>query len=178
MVLTDSTPSIDYRLPTDVVPKHYDLTVHTDLENATFDGVARTDLHIVRGTSKIVFNTLDLELSEVTLHLEGHEEVLHESKREFDRVAARGIITFSKTLPAGTSARLSITIEGKLIARLQGQGASQDDSEKVAAFFKDKDTSAYDMQLHQTLHTIKFNVNWIERSTEELKGWLEEHMPA
>ncbi|KAJ2995303.1 hypothetical protein NUW54_g7413 [Trametes sanguinea] len=120
MVLTDSTPSIDYRLPTDVVPKHYNLTVHTDLGNATFDGVVRTDLHIVRGTSKIVFNTLDLELGEITLQLQGHEDVLHESKREFDRVAARGIITFPKTLPAGTNARLTITFEGKLTSSLSG----------------------------------------------------------
>ncbi|KAI9068366.1 hypothetical protein FKP32DRAFT_1587764 [Trametes sanguinea] len=120
MVLTDSTPSIDYRLPTDVVPKHYDLTIHTDLQNATFDGVVRIDLHIVRETSKIVFNTLDLELDEITLQLEGHEDVLHESKREFDRVTARGIITFPQALPAGTNARLTITFEGKLTSSLSG----------------------------------------------------------
>ena len=29
----------DYRLPTDVAPSHYDLTVWTDLENKKFEGV-------------------------------------------------------------------------------------------------------------------------------------------
>ncbi|KAJ2987276.1 hypothetical protein NUW54_g9473 [Trametes sanguinea] len=50
----------------------------------------------------------------------------------------------------------------RLIDAAFGALASQEDYEKVAAFFKDKDTAAYDMQLHQTLDTIKFNVKWIE----------------
>ena len=36
--MADSDPQ-HYRLPTDVVPSHYDLTVWTDLENKKFEGV-------------------------------------------------------------------------------------------------------------------------------------------
>lgn len=36
---TVTKPFDAYRLPTDVHPKHYDLTVRTDLENETFEGV-------------------------------------------------------------------------------------------------------------------------------------------
>lgn len=35
-------PAADFRLPTDVKPKHYDVTVRTDLEKLTFDGYVIT----------------------------------------------------------------------------------------------------------------------------------------
>lgn len=33
----------DYRLPTDVKPTHYDLTVWTDLENSKFEGIVHIE---------------------------------------------------------------------------------------------------------------------------------------
>ena len=33
----------DYRLPTDVKPTHYDLTVWTDLDNNTFEGIVHIE---------------------------------------------------------------------------------------------------------------------------------------
>jgi aminopeptidase 2 len=33
-----SKPADEYRLPTDVKPKHYDVTIRTDLEKSRFDG--------------------------------------------------------------------------------------------------------------------------------------------
>lgn len=33
-----SKPVEEYRLPTDVKPKHYDITIRTDLEKSKFDG--------------------------------------------------------------------------------------------------------------------------------------------
>ena len=33
----------EYRLPTDVAASHYDLTVLTDLENSTFEGVVHIE---------------------------------------------------------------------------------------------------------------------------------------
>jgi hypothetical protein len=71
-----------YRLPTDVKPTHYDITIHTDLEQLTFNGFVKIrcvlhnpfvpvyltqslgfiSLDIVRETSTISLNTADLKL--------------------------------------------------------------------------------------------------------------------
>lgn len=38
-----SQPQVDYRLPTDIKPTHYDLTVRTDLKESKFDGVVKIE---------------------------------------------------------------------------------------------------------------------------------------
>ena len=40
---TTGASAQDYRLPTDVKPSHYDLTVWTDLENNKFEGVVHVE---------------------------------------------------------------------------------------------------------------------------------------
>jgi hypothetical protein len=37
-IMTDPSSPTEFRLPTDVRPTHYDLTIRTDLEKQTFDG--------------------------------------------------------------------------------------------------------------------------------------------
>ncbi|KAL1947448.1 hypothetical protein VTO73DRAFT_14409 [Trametes versicolor] len=51
--------------------------------------------------------------------------------------------------------------------------SSDKDYEETAAFFKDKDTSKFDMALKQTLDTIRSRAAWVKRSTAELSQWLE-----
>ncbi|CAA7267619.1 unnamed protein product [Cyclocybe aegerita] len=51
--------------------------------------------------------------------------------------------------------------------------SSQEDYAAIEAFFKDKDTSKYNQALAQTLDTIRARAAYVERSTEDLKGWLE-----
>lgn len=36
-----SDAQVDYRLPTDVKPTHYDLVIRTDLKQSKFDGVVK-----------------------------------------------------------------------------------------------------------------------------------------
>ncbi|KAI0668551.1 leucyl aminopeptidase [Trametes maxima] len=54
-----------------------------------------------------------------------------------------------------------------------GALSSDKDYEETAAFFKDKDTSKFDMALKQTLDNIKSRAAWVKRSTAELTQWLE-----
>jgi len=42
-IMTKPIDSDDFRLPLDVAPTHYDLTVKTDLENSTFEGVVKIE---------------------------------------------------------------------------------------------------------------------------------------
>jgi aminopeptidase 2 len=48
------TDSGDFRLPLDVKPTHYDLTIKTDLENSIFEGVVKIEYVHAHYPSKII----------------------------------------------------------------------------------------------------------------------------
>ncbi|KAJ7185799.1 leucyl aminopeptidase [Mycena filopes] len=52
--------------------------------------------------------------------------------------------------------------------------SSESDHDWLATFFKNKDTSKFDLPLSQILDSIKGNSACIARSTEDLRTWLEE----
>lgn len=77
--LTTQRSSDEYRLPTNVKPTHYDITIKTDLQNQVFEGFVRIELvfsvfsswpytHFICSldvkelTSRIILNTSDLVL--------------------------------------------------------------------------------------------------------------------
>ncbi|KAI0831781.1 leucyl aminopeptidase [Trametes gibbosa] len=111
----------DYRLPTDVKPTHYDLTVWTDLENSRFEGIVHIDLHINKETDTIVLNTANLELGQASLKSgSALEHTTTPSALEFDTTNERVTYTFAKSLAAGSSTRLSVSFKGKLTGDMLG----------------------------------------------------------
>ncbi|KAJ6546483.1 leucyl aminopeptidase [Mycena vulgaris] len=61
----------------------------------------------------------------------------------------------------------------KLAAFFKDNYDSAKDLESIEAFFKDKDTSKYNMALAQTLESIRTRIAYIERSSGDLNEWLE-----
>ncbi|KAF7313362.1 Leucyl aminopeptidase [Mycena chlorophos] len=60
----------EYRLPTAVRPRAYELTLWTDLENATFGGFVLIKLDVVEETSVVVLNcSSDLQVSKASIAL-------------------------------------------------------------------------------------------------------------
>ncbi|TBU29067.1 peptidase family M1-domain-containing protein [Dichomitus squalens] len=110
----------DLRLPTDLKPTHYDLTVWTDLETNKFEGIVHVDLQVIKETSKVVLNTANLQLGEASLHSDVLQSVQNEHTREFDEKHERGTFYFSKALPAKSQARLSIPFKGELTGDMMG----------------------------------------------------------
>lgn len=51
--MTKPIDSDGFRLPLDVKPTHYDLTVKTDLENSTFEGVVKIEYVYMHRLSKM-----------------------------------------------------------------------------------------------------------------------------
>lgn len=45
----------------------------------------------------------------------------------------------------------------------------------IVNFFKDKDTSAYNKDLEQSLETIKSKMAWVSKDSEDIKSWLKFH---
>ncbi|RDX52652.1 hypothetical protein OH76DRAFT_1553921 [Lentinus brumalis] len=110
----------DYRLPTDVKPVHYDVTVWTDLANSTFEGVVHIDVHVNKETSTLVLNTANLELGDVSLQSDALKNVQSVASTKFDEANERGIFSFAKALPANSKARLSLSFKGPLTGDMMG----------------------------------------------------------
>lgn len=60
---TTDTLQNQYRLPVDVKPTHYDITIRTDLEKTEYQGFVRISLDIKKDTSRIVLNSSELKLA-------------------------------------------------------------------------------------------------------------------
>ncbi|OSX62014.1 hypothetical protein POSPLADRAFT_1143568 [Postia placenta MAD-698-R-SB12] len=58
-----------------------------------------------------------------------------------------------------------------LIFRVFQSLSSRRDHQEIANFFKEKDTSKYNMALKQTLDNIAAQAAWVERSTDDLLRW-------
>jgi hypothetical protein len=59
---TADTLQNQYRLPVDVKPIHYDVTIRTDLEKTEYQGFVKISLDIKKDTSRIVLNSSELKL--------------------------------------------------------------------------------------------------------------------
>ena len=65
--MTLNTDESDFRLPRDVVPTRYELTIVPDLDAATFLGHERIELDVTSARSSIVCNAAELQISNATL---------------------------------------------------------------------------------------------------------------
>lgn len=58
-------------LPTNVVPKHYDLTLEPDFTKLTYDGTVIIDLDVAEDSQSISLNTLEIDIHSVTVSADG-----------------------------------------------------------------------------------------------------------
>ncbi|KAH9169598.1 leucyl aminopeptidase [Lactarius sanguifluus] len=118
---TSETVSDHYRLPTEVRPRHYDLTIRTDLEKEKFTGFVKIDLDIVKATKVVTFNAaVELSLGPATLALAPSSTHLAPTETNFDASTERASLTFAEELLAGTKATLHLGFESELTDSLTG----------------------------------------------------------
>lgn len=68
---SDSLDPFDYRLPSEVAPRHYNIELkHTD---STFHGYSRTVVEVIRRTENITFHAYELRIYFETISLFKHE---------------------------------------------------------------------------------------------------------
>ena len=112
------TESSAYRLPTNVRPTAYRLTLTPDLENFEFTGQASIDLDVAEPTARVLLNAAELQITAakvtdeygVTIPASG---ILLDEKRE------RASLTFPRAIPRG-AATLSMEFTGILNDQLRG----------------------------------------------------------
>ncbi|KAK7047299.1 Aminopeptidase 2 mitochondrial [Paramarasmius palmivorus] len=111
--------STDYRLPTNVAPSHYDLTIRTDLHAFKFYGAVEIDLKVNEETSQIVLNALDLSIGDVSIAT-ADDQVLIPATQALDKEKERATFQFPVKIPAGSTAKLHIKFEAELTQNLAG----------------------------------------------------------
>ncbi|KAG6885073.1 hypothetical protein C0993_006152 [Termitomyces sp. T159_Od127] len=125
MVTPPGLPAIpknddEYRLPTDVRPLHYDVTIKTDLEKLEFEGFVNISLDIHRETSSVTLNATALELGKASIYSNTLETEQEELAPSFNNDAQRVTYSFPKVLPAESLAQLKIGFSGKLTGSMTG----------------------------------------------------------
>ncbi len=105
------------RLPTDVRPEHYALTITPDLKMATFAGVETIDVVTERETDSITLNAAQITFIDVKAKAGSGELLPGAVSVDADRQQAT--IHFARRLPAGRVA-LTIAYTGILNDRLRG----------------------------------------------------------
>lgn len=118
--MTTDLPTDSFRLPLDVKPTHYDVTIKTDLENSLFEGVVKINLDVKKETSTIVFNSADLKLNDASLYSDELNIMQVDPSPSLDDKAERCVLSFSTPVPAGSKATLSIGFSGELTGAMMG----------------------------------------------------------
>ncbi|KAK2460553.1 hypothetical protein APHAL10511_007023 [Amanita phalloides] len=110
---TDTTRN-QYRLPIEVKPTHYDITIRTDLEKVEFQGFVKISLEIKEDVSRIVLNSSELRLRKAAIYCDALGATQELSLQSFDAVQERLVYGVATPLPSGSKAELKIGFEGNL----------------------------------------------------------------
>ncbi|TDL27596.1 hypothetical protein BD410DRAFT_782728 [Rickenella mellea] len=110
----------DHRLPLDVKPTHYDITIKTDLEKLIFEGSVKIDLEILKETSTIVFNSSGLNLRDIVVHSEALKTEQKISAESHDSVSERTTVQFPVALNSGSKAQLRANFDAPLTGSMMG----------------------------------------------------------
>jgi puromycin-sensitive aminopeptidase len=105
-----------HRLPREVIPRRYDLTLMPDLPAATFSGEVHIGVEVVEATSTVVLNAIDLEVDEAWVTREGQR---CDATVTLDAATERATLTLTDDLPVG-DAVVSLRFRGLLNDKLRG----------------------------------------------------------
>jgi puromycin-sensitive aminopeptidase len=108
---------VPYRLPRDVLPQHYSLTLEPNFAQAAFTGEATIDLEVKEPTSEVVLNAADLEISEVRVVAPGGQAA--STTVSYVPEEEQAVLRLEHKLAPGT-AQLYLRFSGKLNDLLRG----------------------------------------------------------
>ena len=112
-----------FRLPSEVRPLKYNLTLDPNLDDFTFRGEESVELKIAEPTDRITLNAAELQISEVRLELEDGSAVPVKDVA-VDESSETATFSFDRKIPPGT-ATLHTHFTGELNDQLRGFYRSQ-----------------------------------------------------
>src|ERR1017187_200662 len=98
------------RLPGVAMPENYKLTFTPNLEKAKFDGEEAVSIQVLKSTSEITLNAVDIDFQDVTITSSGSTQT---AKVSPERDKEMVVLTVQKPLAAG-AATIHITYSGAL----------------------------------------------------------------
>lgn len=114
------------RLPENVKPKHYQLSLVPDLKSLTFQGEVSIQIEVVKSAEEIVLNALDLELNSVLL--KGDKEITPASV-QLCVEEETAVFKFGSPIAPGTYS-LNIAFKGEINDKMKGLYRSKYINEK------------------------------------------------
>ncbi|KAL0947133.1 hypothetical protein HGRIS_013264 [Hohenbuehelia grisea] len=121
MSTSASAPQNDeYRLPLNVKPTNYEITVQTDLEKLTLSGFVKIHLDVKEDTTKVVLNTSGLQLGPAVAFCVATQKEQEPSSHDLTTSNERVTYHFATPLPAGSKVHLTIPFNGELTGSMMG----------------------------------------------------------
>jgi aminopeptidase N/puromycin-sensitive aminopeptidase len=116
-VLICCTPALQaQRLPTNVTPQHYTLTLEPDLKAATFTGKEEIEVTLSQPADSITLNAAQITFQNVTIAADGKTQTAQVSE---DKAKEQVTFKVANTIPAG-KAVIRINYTGILNGQLRG----------------------------------------------------------
>ena len=113
--------ALEYRLPANVTPERYDLTLTPDLKAFTFEGSEIVAITVLEATADVVLNALELEIESAVAERSGKSLT---AQIELEPARERARLRFGESLEPG-SWTLRIKFRGILNDKLHGFYRSQ-----------------------------------------------------
>ena len=106
-------------LPTNVVPRHYDVTLEVDFAKFIFKGTVIIDLEVAKDSTSISLNTLELDIHTTTVHADG-VLVTSSPTLSYDADTQTTTIDLGKAISKGQKVQLEHTYTGQLNDKMAG----------------------------------------------------------
>jgi aminopeptidase 2 len=152
--MTDPSSLTEFRLPTDVRPTHYDLTIRTDLEKQTFDGFVVAHLDVHSETDKLEFHAAELNLGNATAFSDALQTEQLDTSRAFEKEQERTILHFATPFPVGSKVQLRIAFDGVLTGSMMGYYKSKYEVDGATKYYSLTQFEVCSLFLSQRFHLI------------------------
>jgi aminopeptidase N len=122
-VLSAFSLSLAQRLPHEASPENYKLTFTPNLQKATFEGDETISIRVLKPTSEITLNAVDIGFHDVTISSGGSTQ---NAKVTFEKEKEMVVLVVDKALAAGPAA-VHVTYSGILNDEMRGFYIGKDD---------------------------------------------------
>ncbi|KAK0172910.1 hypothetical protein PV328_006175 [Microctonus aethiopoides] len=129
------------RLPTNIRPRHYEITLIPDMKNFIFDGTQNVDIEVNESTDTIVLNSLDIDIKNVTFKNGNTGNDIVAEKIDVSVADETATLTFPEKLPVSKNGTLHFNFVGEINDKMKGlyrskyQGSTIRKTEAVAITF-------------------------------------------
>ena len=106
-------------LPTNVVPKHYDVCLEPDFDKFTFDGKVCIDLEVAKDSTSVSLNTVDIQIHSTAVHADG-ALITDSPSLSYDADTQTTTIDLGKKISKGQKVQLIHTYTGELNDKMAG----------------------------------------------------------